>query len=78
MYMQNEYVAVQVNRDARDAAFQEAESLRQLRAAGLLKPSMLIRAFRASAGRLGHALIHIGQRMERIDPSTQVSPCEPA
>lgn len=67
MFTQSEYVANQMNRDAYDRAFQEAQNLRKLREAGLLQPSPLTRAVRHSAGRLGHVLVALGRSLERID-----------
>jgi len=67
MFTQSEYVAIQMNRDARDRAFHEAETLRTLRKAGLLQPNALTRAFRFTAGRLGHLLVALGQTLERVE-----------
>jgi hypothetical protein len=67
MFTQNEYAAIQVNRDAYDQAFAEVENLRKLRAAGLASSSFVGRAARFSISRLGRALVAVGQRMARVE-----------
>ncbi len=67
MYIQNEYVAVQVNRDAYDAAFQAAENRRMLRKAGLLKPGGVTRVICRASGAVGRALVALGQLLVRVE-----------
>lgn len=71
MFTQSEYVANQMNRDAYDRAFQEAENLRKLQQAGLLQPSQLTRAYRFTAGRLGRLLVALGQNLVRVERASK-------
>ncbi len=70
MYIQNEYVAVQLNRDAHDAAFREAENRRMLRKAGLLGPNGVTRMIFRASGAAGRALVALGQRLVRVEAAS--------
>ncbi len=67
MFTQNEYVSLQLNRDAYDSAFQEAEKLRKLQSAGLLRTSRLPDIAVRSAGTLGRLLMALGQRLVGVE-----------
>ena len=67
MFTQSEYVAIQMNHDARDNAFREAENLRKLHQAGLIRPGRISKAARFGVVRLGRLMVAIGQRLVKAD-----------
>lgn len=73
MFTQSEYVAIRMNKDARDNAFREAEKLRKLNQAGLTRPSRISKAARFSAVRLGRLMVAVGQRLMQADAPTKVT-----
>lgn len=76
MFTQNEYVAIRLNKDAYDRAYNEVNTLRQLRQAGLLKPSkMTIFACKGLAF-LGHWMVSAGKRLERVDGGSALPPAD--
>ncbi len=58
-------------KDAYDDAYREAEKLRELRRAGLLRESWVAQFARRSAGALGRALVTLGLRLERVEASSK-------
>lgn len=72
MYTQNEYVSIQLNRDSYTSAYQEAEKIRLLRRAGIAE-IRLTDVFCCAAGRLGHALVSIGKKLEQLERSASIA-----
>jgi hypothetical protein len=66
MYTQNEYVSIQINKDAYNDAYREAEKLRELRRAGLLKPSRMTCMICRGAASFGRLLIAVGTRLANL------------
>ncbi len=71
MFTQNEYVMMQVNRDAYDRANSEAKKMRMLKQAGLLQPGQLTRIACRAAGTVGRLLVGLGLRLVRVETSTR-------
>ena len=71
MFLQNEYVAMQLNQDARSSALQEAENIRKLYQAGLIRPSRVSKAVRAGAARLGRLMMAVGLRLAQAEASAE-------
>lgn len=69
MIIQPDYVIERIHKDAYDNAYREAEKLRMLRQAGLIKPGKLQLGFCRGVACVGHVLVMLGRRMERMDPS---------
>ncbi len=78
MYTTNEYVIQRIHKDAYNRAYQEAEKLRALRRAGLLKPSLLSRISYRGMGCLGRLLVAVGQRLEQAEASANQAFRSPA
>ncbi len=66
MYTPNEYVSYQLNKDSYNRAYREAEKLRELRRAGLLKPSAMTCAVCRAAAAFGRLLIAVGTRLTNL------------
>ena len=69
MIIQSDYVIERIHKDAYDNAYREAEKLRMLRRAGLLKPGWLQQWTCRGMACLGRGLVAIGLRLERMDPT---------
>ena len=69
MITQPLYVIERIHKDAYDNAYREAEKLRMLRQAGLIKPGKLQKGCCWIIARMGHGLVTLGRRMERMDPA---------
>ncbi len=70
MYTQSNYVIERIHKDAYDSAYREAEKLRALRRAGLLKPGRLEQITCRGIACLGRLLVTVGRRMERAEIAT--------
>ena len=67
MWAQDEYVKQQLHKDTYDRLFQEAETLRKLRQAGLLKTRAFPKLACRSLACLGRALVALGRRLEQME-----------
>jgi hypothetical protein len=72
MYTQNEYAMIQVNKDAYNDAYREAEKLRTLRQAGLLQPSRITCMVCRGAASFGRLLIAVGTRLTHLSAAQPI------
>ncbi len=60
-----------MSKDAYDNAYREAQKIRALREAGLLRANPVAQFARRSAGALGHILVSLGQRLEKVEATSK-------
>ncbi len=74
MFTQSDYVLNEIYAQKRAEIRRQFEEERMLRRAGLLKPGLFARAFSHIAGSLGHILVSLGRRLERIERMDSANP----
>jgi len=74
MFTQSDYVMNELYEQRRAAIRREFEEEQMLRKAGLVQPGFVARAGSHAAGVLGHWLVSLGRRLERIERVDSANP----
>jgi hypothetical protein len=74
MFTQSDYLMNEIYEQKRAAIQREFKEERMLRRAGLIKPGLIARFGSHIAGSLGHILVSLGRRLERIERMDSASP----